>query len=114
KPPRLLERIIAASSDEGDMILDCFSGSGTTLAVASQLNRQWIGMDSSSLAIQTTLDRFRKGLSPMGDFVTDKPRQLPLLDFDTILDFSLYCDTSQSLSQISEAVTAWVNSISNT
>lgn len=70
KNPGLLARIIAASSNPGDLVLDCFSGSGTTLAVASQLNRQWIGIDSSIEAIATTLRRFAKGTEPMGDFVT--------------------------------------------
>jgi adenine-specific DNA-methyltransferase len=66
----LLARIIKASSNEGDLVLDCFSGSGTTLAVASQLNRRWIGIDNSTEAIATILRRFAKGLEPMGDFVT--------------------------------------------
>jgi 16S rRNA G966 N2-methylase RsmD len=57
-------------NNEGDLVLDCFSGSGTTLAVASQLNRRWIGIDNSTEAIATILRRFAKGLEPMGDFVT--------------------------------------------
>jgi len=65
----LLERIIAASSNPGDLVLDCFSGSGTTLAVASELGRRWIGIDNSAEAIAVTLRRFAKGLEPMGDFV---------------------------------------------
>jgi adenine-specific DNA-methyltransferase len=68
----LLERIIEASSHPGDLVLDCFAGSGTTLAVASHLNRQWIGIDSSKLAIATTLQRFACGLKPMGDFASAK------------------------------------------
>ena len=69
KTPALLARIIKASSNPGDLVLDCFSGSGTALAVASQLGRNWIGIDDSSEAIMTTLRRFAKGLEPMGDFV---------------------------------------------
>lgn len=69
KNPALLARIIKASSNPGDLVLDCFSGSGTTLAVASQLDRRWIGIDNSAEAIATTLRRFAKGLEPMGDFV---------------------------------------------
>ncbi len=65
----ILARIIAASSNKDDIVLDCFSGSGTTLAVASQLGRRWIGIDNSSEAITTTLKRFALGLEPMGDFV---------------------------------------------
>lgn len=70
KNPGVLERIIAASSNEGDLVLDCFSGSGTTLSVASQLHRRWLGIDNSVEAITTTLKRFEIGLEPMGDFVT--------------------------------------------
>lgn len=69
KNPSLLARIIEASSRQGDLVLDCFSGSGTSLAVASQLQRKWIGIDNSAEAIATTLRRFAKGLEPMGDFV---------------------------------------------
>jgi adenine-specific DNA-methyltransferase len=69
KNPDLLQRIIGASSDPGDLVLDCFAGSGTTLAVASQLGRRWIGIDKSAQAIGTTLRRFGKGLERMGDFV---------------------------------------------
>jgi adenine-specific DNA-methyltransferase len=69
KPPALLERIIAASSNAGDLVLDCFAGSGTTLSTASRLGRRWIGVDNSAEAIRATLRRFGKGLEPMGDFV---------------------------------------------
>lgn len=75
KNPSLLARIIQASSNPGDLVLDCFSGSGTTLAVASQLGRHWIGIDNSIEAIATTLRRFAKGLEPMGDFVTRESPQ---------------------------------------
>lgn len=57
KNPDMLNRIIKTSSNEGDIVLDCFSGSGTTLAVAEELGRRWIGMDSSELAIKTTIKR---------------------------------------------------------
>lgn len=69
KNPDLLKRIILASSNPGDLVLDCFSGSGTTLTVAHQLNRQWIGVDNSAEAIKTTLYRFVKGAERMGDFI---------------------------------------------
>ena len=69
KAPELLTRIIEASSNPGDLVLDCFSGSGTSLAVASQCGRRWVGIDNSLEAITTTLRRFAKGLEPMGDFV---------------------------------------------
>ena len=51
KPEALLERIIEASSDEGDVVLDAFCGCGTAIAVAQRLNRRWIGIDITHLAI---------------------------------------------------------------
>lgn len=92
KNPALLERIIKTSSNPGDLILDCFSGSGTTLAVASQLKRKWIGIDNSQEAIATTLRRFSKGLKRMGDFVKKKDTQIqsrPLIELhEPIGEFS--------------------------
>lgn len=84
KNPALLDVIIEASSNPGDFILDCFAGSGTTLAEASKLERRWIGMDESFVAIKTILQRFAHGSAPMGDYVT-KPKspnyqQLSLLE----------------------------------
>jgi adenine-specific DNA-methyltransferase len=69
KNPGLLDRIIQASSHPGDLVLDCFSGSGTTLAVADVLGRNWVGIDNSGEAITATLKRFIHGTERMGDFV---------------------------------------------
>ena len=57
KPEALLERVINASSNEGDLVADFFAGSGTTLAVAEKLNRKWIGSDLGKFAIHTTRKR---------------------------------------------------------
>lgn len=57
KPEALLERIIKASSNEGDLVADFFCGSGTTLAVAEKLGRRWIGVDLGRYAIHTTRKR---------------------------------------------------------
>jgi adenine specific DNA methylase Mod len=57
KPEELLERIIKASSNEGDIVADFFCGSGTTLVVAEKLNRKWIGCDISKFAIHVTRKR---------------------------------------------------------
>ena len=51
KPEALLEKIIKASSNEGDTVLDPFCGCGTTISVAQHLNRRWIGIDITHLAI---------------------------------------------------------------
>lgn len=57
KPEGLVERIIKASSNEGDLIADFFCGSGTTLAVAEKLGRRWIGCDLGRWAIHVTRKR---------------------------------------------------------
>ncbi len=69
KNPYLLERIIKASSNVGDIVMDCFSGSGTTLDLAEQFGRKWIGIDNSSEAIRNIFNRFYTGLEEMGDYV---------------------------------------------
>jgi len=56
----LLERIIKASSNPCDLVLDCFCGSGTTLAVSHKLGRRWIGCDINKGAIQTASKRLQK------------------------------------------------------
>ncbi len=57
KPETLLERVINASSNENDLILDCFCGSGTTAAVAEKLGRRWITCDLGRFAIHTARKR---------------------------------------------------------
>lgn len=57
KPESLLERIIGASSNVGDLVLDCFAGSGTTAAVAERLERRWISCDLGRFAIHTARKR---------------------------------------------------------
>jgi DNA modification methylase len=57
KPEALIERIVSASSNEGDLIADFFCGSGTTAAVAEQLGRKWIVSDLGKFAIHTTRKR---------------------------------------------------------
>ena len=59
KPEDLLERLIAATTNPGDLVLDCFIGSGTTAAVAQKLGRRWIGCDINKGAIQTTAKRLQ-------------------------------------------------------
>jgi DNA modification methylase len=60
KPELLLKRIIEASSNEGDLIADFFCGCGTTLAVAQQLKRRWIGCDVSPTALKLVKQRLLK------------------------------------------------------
>jgi DNA modification methylase len=62
KPLQLLERIIATSSKEGDLVLDPFCGCGTAIHAAEKMGRRWIGVDITYLAIQVIEDRFKTWL----------------------------------------------------
>ncbi len=64
KPEALLERIIKASSNEGDVVLDPFCGCGTAIAVAERLKRHWIGIDITYLAINLVQRRLRDTFGP--------------------------------------------------
>ncbi|GBF32877.1 type III restriction-modification system methylation subunit [Desulfocucumis palustris] len=95
KPEVLLARVINALSKPGDLILDCFIGSGTTAAVAQKLGRRWIGCDINKGAIQTTAKRLQSIISeqilevinpqPLGFDLDgkDKQSELPQLAFTT-------------------------------
>jgi len=74
KPEALLERIIQASSNPGDIVFDCFMGSGTTQAVAMKLGRRFLGADINLGAIQTTTKRL---LGIVKDFEENGKTELP-------------------------------------
>ena len=81
KPLALLERIIKASSNEGDVVLDPFCGCATALVVADRLDRQWVGIDLSPMAATLVLRRLRADRGPLFDDVlhrTDIPRRTDL------------------------------------
>ena len=59
KPLALYEQIIAASTNEGDIVLDPFCGAGTTLLAAQNLNRPWIGIDTNPTALETAQERLK-------------------------------------------------------
>ena len=69
KPVVLLDRIIRASSNEGDMVLDPFCGCATALVAADRLDRQWAGIDLSPLAARLVLKRLREDRGPLFDDV---------------------------------------------
>ena len=62
----MLKLIVSASSNEGDLVLDCFCGSGTTLIAANELGRNWIGIDESSHAIEAAKHRLRAAAGKRG------------------------------------------------
>jgi len=67
KPEELLRRVIESATSEGDIVLDAFAGSGTTLAVAEKLGRRWIGIDCGKLAIYTMQKRLLNLKSKIGN-----------------------------------------------
>ena len=71
----MLKRIINSSSNPGDIVLDCFAGSGTTLVAAEELGRQWIGVDIGEEAIKIIQNRFENGTKPLGDYVSQRKKK---------------------------------------
>lgn len=73
KPEGLLERIIKAATDEGDVVLDAYCGCGTTVAVAEKLNRKWMGIDITYQSISLVLRRLEDsfGVAALGKIRTD-------------------------------------------
>lgn len=85
KPEGLLSRIVRSCTTDGDLVLDCFAGSGTTLAVAEKLGRRWIGIDCGKLAIYT----IQKRLLNLTDGIPAKGRSLKARPF-TLYNAGLY------------------------
>ncbi len=73
KPEALLERIVLALSAPGDIVLDPYAGSGTTLAVAARTGRRFIGIDASDLAVETIRGRF--ATAEPSESATEDPRR---------------------------------------
>jgi adenine-specific DNA-methyltransferase len=113
----LLRTIVAASSDPGDLVLDPFCGSGTTLHAARDLSRRWVGVDASYAAVATTVRRLVEGLEPMGDYVERRADTAPDLFGELVrpadvpegratvdqVAFDLYLDESFVISHLDAA-----------
>jgi site-specific DNA-methyltransferase (adenine-specific) len=69
KPLALLHRIVKASSNEGDVVLDPFCGCATTCVAAQQLRRKWIGIDIEKKAVDILVDRLRDDAGLFTDFI---------------------------------------------
>ena len=103
KPEKLLERIIQASTNEGDLVLDAFVGGGTTPVVAQRLGRRWIAVDQSRVAVSVTAERLKhaaaeRGLedAPVPDFTVEhwgvyEAGRLSELEADDFREFVLAC-----------------------
>ncbi|MBA4312508.1 MAG: site-specific DNA-methyltransferase [Chlorobiaceae bacterium] len=70
----LIKHLLSASSNVGDIVLDCFCGSGTTLIAAEELNRRWIGIDSSKVAIDKSIKRLNE-MSKVSLFNLYRPKE---------------------------------------
>jgi len=68
----MLKIIVGASTDKGDLVVDPFCGSGTTLDAANQCGRPWVGIDESFVAAKATINRLCKGAQAMGDYVQNQ------------------------------------------
>ena len=105
KPEALLERIIKASSNPGDIVFDCFMGSGTTQAVAMKLGRRFIGADINLGAIQTTTKRLINVAKEIGE-------QLPNAEEPKYTGFTVYnvnnYDVFRNPVQAKEVLSQWL------
>lgn len=106
----MLKLIVEASSNLGDLVMDCFAGSGTTLGAAFELERQWIGIDNSPESLKAVLKRFVHGLEIYGDYVKAKtyqqglPKHLPKCSF-TVHTTNQHWGTVQKLCSDAMAAT---------
>ncbi len=107
KNPNMLSMIIQASSNPGDLVLDCFMGSGTTLVELSKLHRRWIGIDKSMEAIAVTLRRFCFGSELMGDYVKGDKKKATNFSLFKITDFALYAVEPYE-NELGEPINQWI------
>tara|TARA_Y100000310_G_C20625550_1_gene785673 strand:- start:64 stop:1395 length:1332 start_codon:yes stop_codon:yes gene_type:complete len=115
----LLERIVRASSRPGDLVLDAFMGSGTTLEAAAMLKRRFIGIDASTAAVDATIHRLVHGRAPMGDFVSARsgaaldqhpaPMAVPDTDAPGFVVFTGTVDATDD--ELDSRVRRWTNSL---
>lgn len=92
----MLKMIVEASSNEGDLVMDCFAGSGTTLGAAFETGRRWIGVDNSPESLKAILKRFVHGLEAYGDYVNSADYTQCTLDLTDRCGFSIF--TSEDMS----------------
>jgi DNA modification methylase len=128
KPTKLLERLILASSNEGDTVADFFGGGGITPFVAQRLGRRWIACDQSRVAVAITADRLARGAeqlmlegvtTPIPDFTVEhwgvyESRRLADMPLDQFRAFVLKCfganleEASENIHGYKGAIPVWV------
>ena len=105
KPETLLERILSASSNPGDLVFDCFMGSGTTQAVAMKLGRRFLGADINLGAVQTTAKRLIKVSQSLHDELPDP--QLPTytgFEVHNVNNYDIFRNPAQAKELLLEAL----------
>lgn len=100
KPVEILDRIISSCTNPGDLVLDCFIGSGTTAAIAQSLGRRWIGCDINKGAIQTTAKRLQEIMQNQFADLSSETSQGKLLDEEK--DAVLPCQLSFSTLRVND------------
>ena len=98
----MLKLIVKASSNEGDLVMDCFAGSGTTLGAAFETGRQWIGIDNSPESLKAILKRFVHGLESYGDYVNSTESIQYTLNLTAKCGFTVY--THEQMSSIVQEI----------
>lgn len=92
----MMEMIVAASSNPGDLVIDAYSGSGTTLAASGAIGRSWIGIDESPAAIETAIKRLVLGTPSMGSHARDSyvKREPKIAATKSEQSFRIFADTT--------------------
>jgi len=86
----MLRMIVNASSNPGDIVMDCFAGSGTTLEAAFETGRTWIGVDDSIESLKAIMKRFTNGLERYGDYVSAPSYIQSTLDLSVKCPFEVW------------------------
>jgi len=96
KPQALLERLISASSNPGDLVFDCFMGSGTTQAAAMKLGRRFIGADINRNAVQTTAKRLIRAANEPAGSESEEIQKNTGFDVYCVSEHDVGCDSANA------------------
>ena len=104
KPETLLERIISASSNPGDLIFDCFMGSGTTQTVAMKLGRRFIGADINLGAVQTTTKRLLRAAAEYQATLLNEERKFTGFEVYNVNNYDIFRNPIEARSILLQAL----------